>query len=161
MTQRANKFLWNIHTALCGGRKKPGSDEDKRFLALALCGEAAEFAESGLTLEAAREELGDCYAYFLLLLIAFGRDPDAMPRESTPALPLRLVIACGHFANLVKKEWRGDTFLDYGEEVTSALQRISIALHGCAAMLGTSLDLILTNTILPKIQKRWGNEVSL
>jgi hypothetical protein len=158
MTQRANKFLWNIHTALCGGRK-PGSDEDKRFLALALCGEAAELAETGLPLEVAREELGDCYAYFILLTIAFGFDVSGLPQLNSPVLPIRVAIACGELANLVKKEWRGDLIENYRGQVADHLGHISIALHGCASMLGTSLDLILANTILPKIQKRWGNEV--
>lgn len=79
-------FLWNFHTAIIEGTSAPGSWEDRRFLALALCGEVGELAnvikkhwrgdvdpEFRAKL---RGELGDSYAYLKLLAKAFDEDLD-------------------------------------------------------------------------------------
>jgi len=44
VTRRNNRFIWNAHTAIHQKTIKPGTLEDKRFLALALAGEAGELA---------------------------------------------------------------------------------------------------------------------
>jgi NTP pyrophosphatase (non-canonical NTP hydrolase) len=79
-------ILWDFHTAIVDKSIVPGTDEDKRFLALALCGEVGELANvikkiwrgdkfDPAKLEAMlEEEMGDCYAYLQLLACAFGKD---------------------------------------------------------------------------------------
>lgn len=79
-------FLWNVHTAIVEGSRKPGSDEDRRFLALALAGEVGELAnvikkqwhgdKDPAFEEKLQDELGDVYAYLRLLAIAYGADLD-------------------------------------------------------------------------------------
>jgi NTP pyrophosphatase (non-canonical NTP hydrolase) len=75
-------MLWNTHTALVTGTIKPGTEEDKRFLSLALCGEAGELANvikkhwrgdiDPLYLVKVFEEIGDVHAYTELLACAYG-----------------------------------------------------------------------------------------
>lgn len=93
-------FLWNFHTAIVDGTRKPGSLEDRRFLALALCGEVGELAnvikkewrgdddpEFAHKLD---DELGDVYAYLRLLAVAYGRDLDEiMQRVTIPKIKRR------------------------------------------------------------------------
>lgn len=89
----ADPFLWNFHTAIVEKTKKPGSVEDQRFLALALCGEAGELANivkkewRGDNDPAFREkladELGDVYAYLRLNALAHGLDLDEILQTVT------------------------------------------------------------------------------
>jgi NTP pyrophosphatase (non-canonical NTP hydrolase) len=85
--------MWTVHSALCeGGSFKPGSIEDRRFLALAMCGEAGEVAnlikkqwrgDNIPNFEALlEEEIGDTFAYLYLLTIAYGmRSPSRILEE--------------------------------------------------------------------------------
>lgn len=87
-------MLWTAHTALVEGTIKPGSPEDRRFLALALCGEAGELANlvkkewrgdkiPGL-LDKIEDETGDIYAYLSLLCMAYNiRAPERILDEVT------------------------------------------------------------------------------
>jgi len=87
-------MLWTAHTALVEDTFKPGSEEDQRFLALALAGEVGELAniikkqwrgdndpEFTAKLE---DEIGDVYAYLRLLAMAFNvRSPSRILDEVT------------------------------------------------------------------------------
>jgi NTP pyrophosphatase (non-canonical NTP hydrolase) len=87
-------MLWTAHTALLEGTFKPGSPEDRRFLALALCGEVGELANivkkdwrgdavEGL-LGKIEDEAGDVYAYLSLLCMAYNvRGPSRILDEVT------------------------------------------------------------------------------
>jgi|SRR5215471_4717395 len=82
-------ILWTLHTAIVEKTIKPGTDEDKRFLALALCGEAGELANlikkqwRGDSIDEARiaEEIGDVHAYLELLACAYGLDLDRIRQD--------------------------------------------------------------------------------
>jgi NTP pyrophosphatase (non-canonical NTP hydrolase) len=86
------KPLWTIHTSLVEGTFKPGSEEDRHFLALAMCGEAGEVANlikkqwRGDNIpdfqDKLEEEIGDVFAYLTLLSIAYGlRSPSRILDE--------------------------------------------------------------------------------
>lgn len=91
---KKNNFLWNIHVALMHGGIKPESREDRRFLALALCGEVGELANlvkkdwrgdviDGL-IEKIEDEVGDIYAYLELFCMAYNiRKPSRILDEVT------------------------------------------------------------------------------
>ena len=87
-----NKQDWKedarkLHVALVQDKVVPWSEEDKRFLALAFCGEAGELANfvkkqwrDGHTAEREAEigkELADCRIYLELQAMAYGVDLDA------------------------------------------------------------------------------------
>lgn len=88
------EMLWTAHTALVENTFKPGSDEDRRFLALALAGEVGELANlikkqwrgdnDPAFLDKLEDEIGDIEAYLRLLCIAFNvRDPSRILDEVT------------------------------------------------------------------------------
>lgn len=97
-----NPFLWNFHTAIIEKTIKPGSPEDKRFLALALCGEV------------------------------------------------------GELANLIKKEWRGDSDPEFSRKVADELGDIYAYLRLIALAYNLDLDEVIENITIPKIKARWG-----
>jgi NTP pyrophosphatase (non-canonical NTP hydrolase) len=105
MASTVDSFLWNAHTAIVEKTKVPGSEEDQRFLALALCGEA------------------------------------------------------GELANLVKKQWRGDTDPAFKTKLADELGDVYAYLRLNAIAHGMDLDTILETITLPKIKARWGNDV--
>jgi NTP pyrophosphatase (non-canonical NTP hydrolase) len=86
-------LLWNFHTAIVAKTIKPGSPEDRRFLALALCGEAGELANlikkewrgdgDPQFADKLADELGDVYAYLQLLACAFDLNLDTIIEERT------------------------------------------------------------------------------
>ena len=88
-------LLWNIHTAIVEKSIKPGTDEDRRFLALALCGEAGELAnlikkewrgsiiDREDWLAKVADEIGDVYAYLQLIACAYELDLERIMDEIT------------------------------------------------------------------------------
>lgn len=91
---RAMNMLWTAHTALVEDTFKPGSPEDRRFLALALCGEVGELAnlvkkdwrgdDIPDLLTKIEDEAGDVEAYLRLLCMAYNiRDPSRILDEVT------------------------------------------------------------------------------
>ncbi|MDE2426287.1 MAG: MazG-like family protein [Elusimicrobia bacterium] len=169
MTERQNKFLWNIHTALSGG-KKPGSEEDRQFLALALFGEVGELANflkkewRGDDVPDLREkvtdELGDCYAYLRLLAIALNQQ-DALDRSSgiepttKRRCALRLCGRVGELAGLIEEDPAS------GSNVTWLLMtEIRDLLTMLARAHVLELDDIMERVTLPKIRARWGDKIS-
>lgn len=103
---KINPFLWNYHTAIVEKTKRPGSPEDRRFLALALCGEV------------------------------------------------------GELANVIKKEWRGDSNPDFRVKLRDELGDVYAYLRLIALAYDENLDDILAEITVPKIKARWGNPPS-
>lgn len=86
MTEYIDKFLCDIHTAVVDKSVKPGSIEDRRLLALSLCGEAGELANlvkkqwrgdvDPNFVDKLKDELGDVYAYLRLNALAHNLNLD-------------------------------------------------------------------------------------
>jgi NTP pyrophosphatase (non-canonical NTP hydrolase) len=101
----------------------PFPDEERlRFLCLALCGEAGELAEHVLAynrgqqvnLIEARKELADIgnYTFMIAELIGINSEPSpsAVYEGSTFMFTsIALWLDTGRLANVVKKDWRGDS----------------------------------------------------
>lgn len=171
MSERVNKFLWNIHTAIVEKTKVPGSLEDRRFLALALCGEVGELANlvkkewrgdvDPAYGEKVRDELGDVYAYLILNAMAHGGSVGRL-RSVGPLVEARFAVlslcaSVGKLADLVEAEWEwGD---DIGFRISNAIFAIRDRLVRVADAFGLDLDDVLNTITLPKIKARWGDLV--
>jgi NTP pyrophosphatase (non-canonical NTP hydrolase) len=87
-----------IHAEFLGGRWPVNSNEDKRFLALALCGEAGELANmvkklwrgDKIPLIDIWKELADVRIYLELLVVAFDCNLDATCIEKLKEVQQRL-----------------------------------------------------------------------
>ena len=171
MSERINKFLWNIHTAIVEKTKVPGSLEDRRFLALALCGEAGELANlvkkewrgdiDPKYGEKVRDELGDVYAYLILNAMAHGgivgRSEYNGPLVEARLAALSLCASVGKLADLIEAEWKwGD---DIGPRISHAIFAVRVRLACVAKVYGLDLDEVLNTVTLPKIEARWGSMV--
>lgn len=159
------KFLWNVHESLIKDGIKPGSMEDKRFLALALCGEVGETCElivRGKTF-GLEEEIGDVYAYLCLLALAYKiRVPKSAPQpvRSTllraPEWGLFLSMYSGKIANMLKKQWRGDKVPNVTVKLQIYIEEVYNALCELSMIFGLrSPTEILDDIIVPKIKARW------
>ena len=79
MTEDQQINLVVLHNQMTGHLFEPFSNEDERFLALALCGEAGELAnkikkrwhDSADLIEEVRDEIADCRIYLELLAMRF------------------------------------------------------------------------------------------
>lgn len=178
MTKRANRFLWNIHTAIKKTRV-PGSDEDKRFLALALFGECGEVAnlikkkwrgDDIPDFDAKlREELGDTYAYLILFAMAYRINLTDIEQfvdftvpdkgEELHYLASLLASKCGKLVDAVLLHWVAEveTVLDASTWLTAI--ETQKALRQLATHCGIDLDQVLNDEIIPKVQARYGHLV--
>lgn len=179
MTERANRFLWNIHTAVKKIRV-PGSDEDKRFLALALFGECGEVAnlikkkwrgDNIPDFDAKlREELGDVYAYLILFSMAYRINLDDSGQFVDFDIPSKGDDELYYLASLLASKVGKlvDSVLFYWiSKVESVLDSYTWlmalesqhALRQLASCCKVDLDQVLNDEIIPKIQARYGNLV--
>jgi hypothetical protein len=175
--QQANKFLWNIHTAIEKSRV-PGGDEDKRFLALALYGEAGEVANlikkkwRGDQLgpdhkSLLRNELGDVYAYLKLLAMAYEvvqpediwvnqlashDDRDEVLYYSA----LSLCVTIGRVADALLIDWAAG-HAKYSAHLGDLILDSFYELFNLADKCSEDLNEILETEIIPKVRKRWGH----
>jgi hypothetical protein len=175
--QQSNKFLWNIHTAIEKSRV-PGGDEDKRFLSLALYGEAGEVAnlikkkwrgdQLGPNHQSLlRNELGDVYAYLKLLAMAYEvvqpediwvnqlashDDRDEVLHYSA----LSLCATIGRVADALLIDWAAG-HAKYSERLGDLILDSFYELFNLADKCGEDLNEILETEIIPKVQKRWGH----
>jgi NTP pyrophosphatase (non-canonical NTP hydrolase) len=176
-SERANKFLWNIHTSIEKSRI-PGSDEDKRFLALALCGEAGEVAnlikkkwrgDDVPDFDAKlREELGDVYAYMILFGMSFGIEIKSneiyggSPVSGDEGLYFLCSSLCSKLGKVVDSllmPWAADEGASLTVELRNRTVVANLVLCTLAKHCNIDLDEVLHNEILPKIQARWGHLV--
>jgi hypothetical protein len=177
--QQANKFLWNIHTAIEKSRI-PGSDEDKRFLALALYGEAGEVANlikkkwrgdkfpDTYYKALLREELGDVYAYLKLLAMAYSvTEPDSIPVDQLQPSnssndevlyysALSLCAKVGKIADRLLFDW-ATGHARYSIFLHDLILDSFYELFNLADKCGEDLNEILEREIIPKVRKRWGH----
>jgi NTP pyrophosphatase (non-canonical NTP hydrolase) len=179
MTKRANRFLWNIHTAIKKVRV-PGSDEDKRFLALALFGECGEVAnlikkkwrgDNIPDFDAKlREELGDVYAYLILFSMAYRIDLKVTEQFANFTVPSKGNDELYYLASLLASKVGklvDSVLLHWIAEVESVLDSYTWlmaietqgALEQLASCCKVDLDQVLNDEIIPKIQALWGNLV--
>ncbi len=152
--------IYEIHQKMTAHLFPAYSNEDERFLSLALCGEVAELVEMldnpEFSVEAAREETADIRIYLELLAKRFDVEGDKLIMPSTfddlseGRLLLGLARCTGLIANLIKKRWRDGA--DLTELIRGLLYDTRGHVEQVAYRLGIEGDK-LNEEVLNKLRK--------
>lgn len=165
--------IYELHQKMTAHLFPAYSSTDERFLALAICGEAAELADEdstrqdfsagaadqlGASIENIRDEIADVRVYLELLAKCFGVEGHKLQfvadRTDDSDLTKQLCIECGMLANMIKKRWRDSVSLK--EECIVSLMTIRSILEDIAIKYeigGDKLDQRVEQKLLKVVEK--------